>query len=146
LEGSNPIKMPRDRVFALLTDSSFIATTLPDAEDVHVLDPDTVEAKVKVKMSIVSSTLKVKLKIVERSPPDRAALFTEGSGSGSNLKIRSVFTLEGTDITTMKWSADADVTGLMAGLGSTVLRGFAEKKVGEIFSGITKAMESRAAG
>ena len=35
----------------------------------------------------------------------------------------------------MKWVADAEMTGVMAGIGSSILKGFAEKKVREIFDG-----------
>jgi len=40
-----------------------------------------------------------------------------------------VFDLSGDSPVTMKWSADAEITGVMAGLGSTLLKGFATKKV-----------------
>jgi carbon monoxide dehydrogenase subunit G len=45
----------------------------------------------------------------------------------------------------MKWVADAEITGVMAGIGSSILKGFAEKKVKEIFEGIKKAMEQASA-
>ena len=44
----------------------------------------------------------------------------------------------------MAWSADAEIGGVMAGIGSTLLKGFATKKVAEIFSGIIKAVEATA--
>ncbi|TLY01361.1 MAG: hypothetical protein E6K95_06780 [Thaumarchaeota archaeon] len=127
LTGSTTINAKRERVFQLLTDPSFIATTLPDA----------------VEVALISSSIKVRLRITDRVPPSSARLLAEGSGSGSNLKIISTFSLEGDGTTTtrLSWVADAEITGLMAGLGSLVLRGFAEKKVGEIFAGITKGIE-----
>ncbi|MDG6953886.1 MAG: SRPBCC family protein [Nitrososphaerota archaeon] len=142
LDGSNQIGASRDRVYALLTDPGFIAKTLPDAEDIRVLDGSTLEAKVKLRVSVVSSTVRMKMTIGRSEPTTKATLTAEGSGSGSALKIASVFELSGDSPTTMSWSADADITGVMAGLGSTLLRGFATKKVTEIFAGITKAVES----
>ncbi len=142
LDGSTIINAKRERVFQLLTDPKFIATTLPDAVEVAVLDRESLEAKMKVKVALISSNIKVTLRVTDRVPPSRARLLVEGSGSGSNLKISSTFSLEGDGSTTrMSWVADAEITGLMAGLGSIVLRGFAEKKVGEIFAGITKGIE-----
>jgi len=143
LTGSTTINAKRERVFQLLTDPNFIATTLPDAVEVAVLDKENLEAKMKVKVALISSSIKVRLKVTDRVPPSSARLLAEGSGSGSNLKIISTFSLEGDGTTTtrLSWVADAEITGLMAGLGSLVLRGFAEKKVGEIFAGITKGIE-----
>ena len=141
LEGSTSMNAPREKVYALLTDPNFLAKTLPDAEDVHVLDASSREAKVKLRIAVVSSTLKMKMTVVNREPPAKATILAEGSGSGSSMKITSVFTLDGDLPTTMSWSADAEITGVMAGLGSTLLKGFATKKVGEIFVGVTKAVE-----
>lgn len=144
LEGSVDIKADSSKVFELLTDPRFIAGTLPDAENVVVVDENNVEAKVKVKISLISTSLKVKLRIGDKKAPAHAMLYAEGTGGGSSLRITSAFDLEGDGATTIRWVADAQVTGLMAGLGSTLLQGFSEKKVSEIFEGITKAIEAQA--
>jgi uncharacterized protein len=144
LDGSNSINAARERVFGLLTDPGFLAKSLPDAEDVHLLGPDSLEAKIKLRVAVVSSTLKMKMTITEKTPTSGATLLAEGTGSGSAIKINSHFSLRGDLPTTMAWSADAEITGVMAGMGSTLLRGFATKKVAEIFQGITKAVEASA--
>ena len=141
LDGSTVINAPQSKVYALLTDPNFIAKTLPDAEDVHVLDAQSLEARMKLRVAVVSSALKVKMSISKTAPGSKATLVAEGTGSGSAMKITSVFDLAGGSSTTMGWSADAEITGVMAGLGSSLLKGFATKKVAEIFEGITKAIE-----
>jgi uncharacterized protein len=145
LEGSNSINSPREKVYSLLTDPNFIARTLPDAEEVRVIDGSSLEAKIKLRIAVVSAALKMKMTISKTEPPAKAALNAEGAGSGSNMKIASRFDLTGDSPTTMSWSADAEITGVMAGIGSTLLKGFATKKVAEIFSGITKAIEASSA-
>ena len=142
LNGSNSISASRDRVFTLLTDPNFLANTLPDAEDVRVLDETSLEAKIKLRLSVVSNTLRVRLSVAETTTPSRAKLLAEGTGSGSSMKITSTFNLEGDRPTTMSWTAEAEITGVMAGLGSTILRGFATRKVAEIFVSITRAVET----
>ena len=141
LDGFISIKADRMKIYALLTDPNFIAKTLPDAEDVKVLDGSNLEAKMKLKVAVVSSTMKIRMNINRTEPNSKAAMVAEGIGSGSNLKITSLFELKGEGPTTMSWSADAEITGVMAGLGSSLLKGFASKKISEIFSGITKAVE-----
>ncbi len=145
LDGSNVIKADRQTVFGRLTSPEFLAKSLPDAEDVKVVGTDQVEAKMKVRIAVVTSTLAVKMTIAEKTPPSKAKLIAVASGSGSAMTINSVFELSDGTPTTMSWSADAEITGVMAGLGSTLLRGFATKKVGEIFAGITKAIEGAGA-
>jgi len=144
LAGSTTITASRERVFQLVTDPRFISIALPDAEDVIVRDTDSLEARIKVKLALVSSTFKFRLTISDRAYPTHARLVAEGAGSGSNMKITSTFELSGNGGTKMKWTADVEITGLIAGLGSTFLRGFAEKKVSEIFEGLTRAVEAKA--
>lgn len=137
--------LERDEV-VLLEDADAAAEELLvseyDAEDVRVLDGSSLEARIKLRIAVVSSTLKTRLAIVRTAPPNRATLVAEGSGSGSSMNVTSVFELSGESPTTMHWSADAEMTGVMAGIGSTLLKGFATKKVAEIFTGITSAVEA----
>jgi carbon monoxide dehydrogenase subunit G len=142
LDGSNIIRSPQNKVYALLTDAHFIAKALPDANDVHVLDAQSLEATIKLRVAVVSSAMKVKMTIARTVPTSKATLVAEGTGSGSSMKVTSLFELSGDAPTSMHWSADAEITGVMAGLGSSLLKGFAAKKVAEIFEGITKAVEA----
>jgi carbon monoxide dehydrogenase subunit G len=145
LEGAEDLKLPRERVFQLLTDSKFIAKSLPDAQETKVIDDSNLEAKMKIGISFLTTNMNTKMKIADKVPPQHAKLLVEGSGSGSNIKITSDFNLEGDNPTKMRWVADADITGVMAGIGSSIIKGFAEKKVKEIFTGIKKAMEEAGA-
>ena len=144
LDGSMTINAPRAVVFGLLTDPNFLAKTLPDAEDVQVLNGASLQARLKVRVSVVSSKLNIKMRLADIRPPETATLLVEGTGTGSTIRVTSTFTLSGDSPTRMGWSADAEITGIMAGLGSSLLKGFATKKVGEIFAGITRAIEGAA--
>lgn len=141
LSGSNSINATRQAIFDRLTSPDFLAKALPDSEEVRVIDGSTLEAKVRVRVAVVSATLKVRVTVAGKVPPEKATLQVDGSGSGSTLRIASTFTLTGDSPAQMNWTADADMTGVMAGLGSALLKSFATRKVDEIFSGITRAIE-----
>jgi len=141
LEGAEDMSLKKERVFSLLTDPNFIAKSLPEAQDTKVLDDGSIEARMRIGISFLTTNLNVKLRLADKVPPSHARMLVEGTGSGSSMKITSDFDLEGDSATRMKWAADAEITGVMAGIGSGILKGFAEKKVKEIFEGIKKAME-----
>src|SRR5207245_3049299 len=108
LTGSTTINAKRERVFQQLTDPNFIATTLPDAVEVAVLDKENLEAKMKVKVGLISSSIKVRIKVTDKVPPSSARLLAEGAGSGSTLKIISTISLQGAGRTTRTgWGAAA---------------------------------------
>jgi uncharacterized protein len=141
LEGSENLTLPKERVFSLLTDSNFIAKSLPDAQETKVLEDGSIEAQMKIGISFLTTKMNVKMRITDKVQPTHARMLVDGTGSGSTMKITSDFDLEGDSATKMKWVADAEITGVMAGIGSSILKGFSEKKVKEIFEGIKKAME-----
>ncbi len=141
LEGQENLTLPRERVFQLLTNSAFIAKSLPDAQETKVIDENSLDARMKIGISFLTTNMNVHMKIADKVPPQHARLLVDGTGSGSSMKITSDFDLDGDAPTRMKWVADAEITGVMAGIGSSILKGFAEKKVKEIFDGIRKAME-----
>ena len=143
LEGSRELKVDQDTAYNRLTNLEIMTRGLPDAEDVKVIDSDTAEATIKLRIALVSTRLRMKVKISGKRPPSHAELSAEGSGSGSRVKISSTLDLEkgAGQSTKMTWSADAEITGLMAGIGSTMLRGFAERRVADIFDAIGIAVE-----
>jgi carbon monoxide dehydrogenase subunit G len=143
-DGSASVGASRETVYALLTDPRFIAKNLPDAEDAHVVGESSLEATLRMRIAVVSSKLRVKMGIVDKESPTKATMVADGSGSGSTVKIRSTFILsEEGGKTAIGWSADAEITGVMAGIGLTLMKGYATKKVAEIFEGITKAIEEQ---
>jgi carbon monoxide dehydrogenase subunit G len=143
LEGSNELKLDPETAYTRLTNLELMTKALPDAEDVRVIDSDTAEATMKLRIALVSTRLRMKVKIQGKRPSTHAELSAEGSGSGSHVKLYSIFDLEKTtgSTTKMTWSANADITGIMAGIGSAMLKGFAERRVGEIFEAISRAIE-----
>lgn len=145
LEGSTDLKLDQGTAYNRLTNLEIMTRALPDAEDVRVIDSETAEATMKLRIALVSTRLRMKVKILEKKPPIHAELSAEGSGSGSHVKLTSVFDLEktGPSSTRMAWSGSADITGIMAGIGSAMLKGFAEKKVSEVFEAIRMAVENR---
>ena len=145
MEGSSELRVDLETAYQRLTNLDLMTRSLPDAEEVKVIDSDTAEATVKFRIALVSTRLKMRVTIIARKPPSHAELSVEGSGSGSRVKILSTLDLakaEGEYRTKMAWSANADVSGLMAGLGSTMLKGFAERRVTEIFDAIGIAVEN----
>ena len=145
LEGSSHFELDPETAYKRLTDLNIMARALPDSEDVNVLDNETAEATMKLRIALVSTKLRMRVRISGKKPPSHAELTAEGSGSGSHIKISSIFDLEkeGDQKTNMTWSANAEITGIMAGIGSLMLKGFAEKRVGEMFEAIRLAVEKQ---
>jgi uncharacterized protein len=143
LDGKFEIKSPLDRVYSSLTDPEFMASCIPDLQSHTTLDQEHFNAKVKVGIGLVRGSVDMKFVIEDKKPTSHARLIGEGSGAGSKMHIVSSFDLapEGQS-TNLTWNADADLSGLMAGIGGSILKGQSEKQVNQIFANIRSKLET----
>lgn len=143
LDGKIRINATADTTFASLSDPEFMASCIPDMQSYNVIDKNSFVAKVKVGIGIVRGTVEMKFDLREKQPPSHAKLVGDGSGAGSKMHIESVFDLtsEGNS-TEMSWAADADLSGLIAGIGGSILKGQSEKQVVQIFQNVRSKLES----
>lgn len=126
----------------LLTDINVIAKTIPDAEEVKIISSNQLEAKVKVRIAMISASLLIRMMIM-KDAEDSISLQTTAKGAGSSIEIKSSFKIVPSDSNTIvNWSADAEISGLIAGLGSQTLKLFADKYIKQIIQNIHSVIES----
>ena len=143
LDGVVHIDATPEKTFTSLSDPAFMVATIPDLQSSRIIDQDHFEAKIKVGISVVRGTVDMKFELKEKSGGNHTRLVGDGSGAGSKMHIESVLDLSADDGgTKMAWSADADISGLMAGIGSQILKGQSEKQVTQIFTNIKSKLES----
>jgi carbon monoxide dehydrogenase subunit G len=143
LDGKFTIQAPPDKVFSSLSNPDFMVTCIPDLQSSTVIDQDHFNAKVKVGIGLVRGSVEMKFAMAEKTPPTHAKLIGDGSGAGSKMHLESVFDLSPENsATTISWSADADLSGLMAGIGGPVLKSQSEKQVNQIFANIKTKLET----
>jgi len=131
------------RVYRFLTSPQELAKSIPDAEDVKVTSANEIEAKVKVKIAVISSSLKVRMKIASNQQ-DNVIVTASSSGAGSNVEISTNFKLiPQQNGTLIEWKADARVNGLIAGLGSSTLKAFAERYIKQVIENIHKILDDK---
>ncbi len=144
LDGAVSIKASPEKTFTSLSNPEFMVSTIPDLQSYKILDQDHFEAKIKVGISVVRGTVDMKFELKDKTGGNHARLLGDGAGAGSRMHIDSTLDLspEG-EGTKMAWSADADLGGLMAGIGSQILKSQSEKQVSQIFSNIKAKLEAR---
>jgi len=143
LEGVVHVNATPAKTFASLSDPAFMVATIPDLQSSRIIDQDHFEAKIKVGISVVRGTVDMKFELMDKTGLNHARLIGDGSGAGSRMHIESTLDLSEEDNgTKMVWSADAEIGGLMAGIGSQILKGQSEKQVTQIFSNIKSKLES----
>jgi len=139
IEGSYTFKAPRQRVWDVLLDPKIIAQCMPGCEGLTELAPDRYEATMKVGIAAVKGSYKGKVAIRDRAAPSHYVLSGEGSGGPGFMQGDMTVDLEEQGAQTLvKYSTDAKVGGLIAGVGQRMLGGIAKMMVDQFF----KKMES----
>ncbi|MCZ6451734.1 MAG: carbon monoxide dehydrogenase subunit G, partial [Deltaproteobacteria bacterium] len=112
---------------------------MPGCEELKEIGPDQYEANVKVGIAAVKGTYKAKISIKDKQPPSHYVLSGQGSGGPGFMQGDVVIDLEekGGE-TQLKYSTDAKVGGLIAGVGQRMIGGIAKMMIDQFF----KKMES----
>ena len=134
--GTVDIPAPRDRVFAFVTDPNKVGACGPGVESIDVIDPTHFKARAKVGVGFISAKFVVDLEIAEQQPPDMAVIKAHGQAPGSAVDGSGRMTLtDGAQpgTTTMEWSAEVNISGMIASVGARLVEGTANKMIGQTF-------------
>ncbi|MBI4489999.1 MAG: carbon monoxide dehydrogenase subunit G [Deltaproteobacteria bacterium] len=134
IEGSYVFKAPRERVWDVLLDPKIMAQCMPGCEGLREIGPDRYEATMKIGIAAVKGTYKGKVSIKEKQPPFHYVLSGEGSGGPGFMQGDVVIDLDERDGQAMlKYSTDAKVGGVIAGVGQRMLGGIAKMMMDQFF-------------
>ncbi|MBI4526089.1 MAG: carbon monoxide dehydrogenase subunit G [Deltaproteobacteria bacterium] len=134
IDGTYVFKAPRQRVWDVLLDPHTIEQCMPGCEELKEIGQDQYEATMKIGVAAVKGTYKGKVSIKEKQPPSHYILSGEGSGGPGFMQgDLSIDLEEKNGETILKYSTDAKVGGLIAGIGQRMLGGVAKMMVDQFF-------------
>jgi carbon monoxide dehydrogenase subunit G len=142
--GSVEIAAPRAAVWDFVSDPEKMGSCGPGVETVETIDENTFLARAKVKVGPIGAKFTVNAEFMERVEPDRATVRARGKAPGSAVDGTAEMTLrdgDQPDTTVMDWSADVQISGMMASLGARMIEGTANKLIGETFTCVKSKLE-----
>jgi len=141
--GFELIRAERGEVFDFITDPQHLARGIPDIQDIRVLGPDRFEVVAKLGISVIRADFDVFFEASERNPPSHVRLHGHGLGGASAVDLEIGIELKeaGKD-TTLEWTAEVKVSGMLASLGQRVLSSVADRLVKEVFGNVHASLES----
>ena len=144
-EGVFTVAAPRVRVFDAVTDPDKVGRCMPDLRRLDIKQGGEFDAVVGVGVSIIRGDLSLHFRTLEKEPPTRARMAAHGTGLGSAVDLDMVTELtEVRDGTSMKWTAEASVSGKLASLGQGLIRSQAERIVKQLFDCLRGRLEQGA--
>jgi carbon monoxide dehydrogenase subunit G len=142
--GSVEIAAPRATVWDFVSDPEKMGSCGPGVETVETIDENKFLARAKVKVGPIAAKFTVDAEFVERIEPDRAVVRARGKAPGSAVDGTAEMSLrdgDQPDTTAMDWSADVQISGMMASLGARMIEGTAYKLIGETFTCVKSKLE-----
>lgn len=143
LEGVFDVKAPKELVFDMVTDPNQVAGCMPDLQRLEVRSADDFDAVVRLGVSFIRGDFALHFRTAEKVPHSSTKLLAHGTGLGSAVDVEIVVNLsegEGGG-TSMKWAAEARVSGKIASLGQRLLESQAEKIVKDFFGCLRQRLE-----
>ncbi len=142
-EGVFAVAAPREQVFALVTDPGQVAGCMPGLRKLDVTSEGEFDAVIGVGISVIRGDIPFHFKTVEKEPPSRVKMTAHGTGLGSAIDVEMVTHLsEAKDGgTSMKWTAEAGISGRVASFGQGLIRAEAEKTIIALFDCLRARLE-----
>lgn len=146
LEGTFTVGAPRAVVWELLNDPDVLARMIPGCERLTPIGDQRFEALIKAGVAAIKGTYTGTVSIEEARPPESYTLQVEGQGTGGFVRGRGAVVLaERGDQTEVTVSGDAQVGGLIAGVGQRLLGGASKMMLGEFFRALDAEARQRSA-
>lgn len=143
LSGVELIQADRDSVARFVTDPDQVGKCLPDLQELTVTDPQHFTALVKIGVGPIRGRFKMEVELGPLTDGEMA-LKLKGSGMGNGLAMNSTMKLVAvaTAQTELHWSAEASVSGPLAGVGGRLLEGQAKRTTEALFANIRQALQA----
>jgi carbon monoxide dehydrogenase subunit G len=129
-------------LWAYFTDTDILAEAGPGVEEMHLVSPWEIETVLSVGVGSFKPTFDVQVDVIECERPDELAMQATGSAARNEFEATASMELEGTDGGTRAvWTAEADVSGLIASLGQRALGSVTDRLVNDFFDDIERFVE-----
>jgi carbon monoxide dehydrogenase subunit G len=133
-DGTFEVKAPREKLYNLLMDPNQVSSCMPGFKGIEITSPEDYTIVLKVGVAFIKTEVKMHMLVKEAQSPSHAKLVGSGVSSSGNLDMEVTADLaEENGQTTMKWAAEANVSGKLASMGQRMITGQAEKIIKNMF-------------
>jgi len=142
INGSQSIGAPRQQVWDALNDPVILKACLPGCESVERVSPEEFRVIMAAAIGPLRARFNGKLQMTESRPPESCLMTFEGQGGvvGFGKGSSSVSLAETADGTTLSYTANAQVGGKLAQVGSRLIDSVARKMAEDFFSALRRQL------
>ncbi|SFQ05069.1 CoxG family protein [Variovorax sp. 770b2] len=142
INGTQSIGAPRQQVWNALNDPVILKLCLPGCESVERVSSDEFRVLMAAAIGPLRARFNGKLRMTESRPPESCLMTFEGQGGvvGFGKGSSSVSLAETVDGTTLNYTANAQVGGKLAQVGSRLIDNVARKMADDFFTALRRQL------
>lgn len=135
LEGTYTFPVPRPRVWALLMDTTAIASCVPGCEALEPLGDDRYQARLVATVAAISGSYEGTVAMLDKVEPESYRLVIDGSGKHGFVNGESRVTLrEDGDRTIVEVAGTMEVGGMIARVGQRLVGSVSKMMLDRFFA------------
>jgi uncharacterized protein len=138
VSGDTVLHADADTVWRAVTDPQVLVRTIPGCERLEVAGPDAYAMTVSAGVASIKGTYDGRVALTDQIRPSSFVLRASGAGASGTIRTDVAVTLAdgGDGTTSLSYDADADVGGMVGGVGQRVLTSVAKKMAGQFFANV----------
>jgi carbon monoxide dehydrogenase subunit G len=146
VSGEAVLHAPIDDVWQAINDPAVLVRTIPGCERLEATGPDAYRMVVSAGVAAIRGTYSGDVALHDQQPPTSFVMTASGAGGPGTVRTDVAVTLaeDGPGVTRLRYDADAEVGGMVAGVGQRMLAAVAKKTAGEFFAAVDDVLTGAA--
>jgi uncharacterized protein len=146
IEGTQKISAPREQVFDALTDPAVLQKCIPGCEQMEKTGENKYSAKLSAGVGPVKGVFTATVSLEDLRRPEHYKLVVEGKGQPGFVKGSGELEfLDDGGATSLRYSGDINVGGLLASVGQRMIQSAANLMAGKFFTALENETSARKA-
>jgi len=140
--GEHRLAVPQQRVWEALNDPQVLQASIPGCQQLDKLSDTEFAAVVTARVGPISATFRGAVELSELNAPHGYTLTGRGQGGAAGFaRMRARVELEpDADGTWLRYTADAEIGGKLASVGSRLIQGVVKKNADDFFSAFARQL------
>ena len=142
ISGANTLPHPPEQVWDALLDPSVLVSTIPGCERLEATGDHAYSMTVTAGVAAIKGTYAGTCRLSDLQPRDSLVMTLQGAGAPGTVDatVDVSFSPAEDGGTTVSWSADAVVGGMVGGVGQRMLASVSKRMAGEFFDNVGNAI------
>jgi|SRR5665213_2619170 len=124
-----------EALWTALNDPAVLKMCIPGCQDMIDQGNDYFRLVLNLKVAAVGGSFEGKISLSDKQPPSQCKVAVSGSGTLGHGEGAATFSLAAIPAggTSMRYSGEGEIGGLVAGVGQRILKGVAKHLIGQFF-------------